>query len=66
MIELRGNMEEGPCGLSFCLPFSSSRHMTAVEDVGKDSLVSGNLRMRRNVSTSSAYWNGMSANATSL
>ena len=36
MIELRGNMEEGPLGLSFCLPFSSSRHMTAVEDLGKD------------------------------
>ena len=54
MIELRGNMEEGPRGLSFCLPFSSSRHMTTVEDLGKDSLVSGNLRMRQNVSTSSA------------
>ena len=73
MIELRGNMEEGPLGLGgrtswskFCLPFSSSRHMTAVEDLGKDSLGSGNLRMRRNVSTSSAYWNGMSVNATSL
>ena len=66
MIELRGNMEEGPLGLSFGLPFSSSRHMTAVEDLGKDSLGSGNLRMRRNVSTSSAYWNGMSDNATSL
>ena len=66
MIELRGNLEEEPLGLSSCLPFSSSRHMTAVEDLGKDSLGSGNLRMRRNVSTSSAYWNGMLANATSL
>ena len=56
MIELRSNMEEGLLGLSFCLPFSSSRHMTAVEDLSKDCLVSGNLRMRRNVSTSSAYW----------
>ena len=39
--------------------------MTAVKDLGKDSLGSGNLRMGRNISTSSAYWNGMSANATS-
>ena len=66
MSELRGNMEEGPLGLSFCLPFSSSRPMTAVEDLGKDSLGSGSLRMRRNVSTSSAYWDGMSDKATSL
>ena len=34
--------------------------MTAVEDLGKDSLGSGNLRMRQNISTSSAYWGGMS------
>ena len=66
MTELRGNMEEGPLGLSSCLPFSSSRPMTAVEDLGKDSLGSGSFRMRRNVSTSSAYWDGMSDNATSL
>ena len=55
MTELRGNMEEGPLGLSSCLPFSSSRPMTAVEDLGRDSLGSGSLRMRRNVSTSSVY-----------
>ena len=66
MTELRGNMEEGPLGLSSCLPFSSSRPMTAVEDLGKDSLGSGSLRMRQNVSTSSAYCDGMSDNATSL
>ena len=39
MIELRDNMVEGPLGISSCLPFSSSRHMTAVEDLGKDSQV---------------------------
>ena len=50
MIELRGNKEEGPLGLSSYLPFSSSRPMTADEDLGKDSLGLGNLRMRRNVS----------------
>ena len=50
MIELRGNKEEGPLGLSSCLPFSSSRLMTADEDLGKDSLGLGNLRMHRNVS----------------
>ena len=66
MIELRGSIKEGSLGLSSCLPFSSSRPMTAVEDLGKDSLGSGNLRMRRNVSTSSAYWDGMSDRATSL
>ena len=58
MTELRGNMEAGPLGLSSCLPFSSSRPMTPVEDLGKDSLGSGCFRMRRNVSTSSAYWMG--------
>ena len=66
MTELRDNMEEGPLGLSSCLPFLSSRPMSSVEDLGKDSLGSGNLRMRQNVSTSSAYWDGMSGNATSL
>ena len=65
MIELRGNMEEGPLGLSFaCLSIIKAHD--AVEDLGKASLGSGNLRMRRNISTSSAYWKGMSANATSL
>ena len=46
MTGLRGNLEEGPLGLSSCLPFSSSRPMTAVEDLGKDSLGSGSFRMR--------------------
>ena len=63
MIELRGSIEEGPLGLSSCLP---SRPITAVEDLGKDSLGSGNLRMHRNVSTPSAYRGGMSDRATSL
>ena len=45
MIELSGNIEEGPLGLHSCLPFSSSRPMTAVEDLGRDSLGSGSFRM---------------------
>ena len=45
IIEFRGSIEEGPLGLSSCLPFSSSRPMTAVEDLGKDSLGSGSLRI---------------------
>ena len=54
-MEFRGSIDEGPLGLSSCLPFSSSRPMTAVEDLGRESLGSGSLRIRLKVSTSSAY-----------
>ena len=46
MTELSGSIEEGPLGLSSWQPFSSSRPMTEVEDLGIDSLGSGSERMR--------------------
>ena len=53
--ELRGNIADGPVGLSSWTATSSSIPMIAVAGLGTESLGSGNLRIRRKVSTSSAY-----------
>ena len=48
------------------LKFIKQDNLVEVDDLGIDSLGSGRERMRLKVSTSSAYWGGMSARATSL